>query len=121
MACSSWGLGCSALGSGQQPTAKNPTGPFDRGVIRCLPPLRLPFWRLIMYKALCVVALLVATIALSSTSKSGALPAPFPSPLIVAKGRILNQNAPISTTTIFTPTQSGLYRLSLYGTITQPN
>jgi uncharacterized repeat protein (TIGR03803 family) len=36
-----------------------------------------------MYKTLCVAALLVATIALTSPSKSGATPAPFPSPLIV--------------------------------------
>lgn len=44
---------------------------------------------------------------------SSAAPTPFPSPLIVAKGKVLNQTAP-ATATIFTPTQSGLYRLSVY-------
>jgi hypothetical protein len=36
----------------------------------------------------------------------------------VAKGKVLNHSAPIQTTTIFTPTQTGLYRLSVHGSIT---
>jgi hypothetical protein len=35
-------------------------------------------------------------------------------PLIVAKGRFTNQTAPISNSTIFTPSQTGLYRFSAY-------
>jgi hypothetical protein len=35
----------------------------------------------------------------------------------VAKGKLLNQTAPIATTTIFTPVQTGLYRLSVYATL----
>jgi len=37
---------------------------------------------------------------------------------IVAKGKFLNQTAPIASRTIFTPTKTGLYCLSVYGTIT---
>jgi hypothetical protein len=55
-----------------------------------------------MYKALCVAALLVGLLALTGRSSSAA-PAPFTSPVIVAKGKLVNQTAPISTTTIFTP------------------
>jgi hypothetical protein len=41
------------------------------------------------------------------------------SPQIVAKGKLRNQTAPIPTTTIFTPPQDGLYRLSAYATLTR--
>jgi hypothetical protein len=68
-----------------------------------------------MYKALCVVVLLLPTFALTQARSSAVTPV---SPPIVAKGKLLNQTAPIPTTTIFTPTQTGLYRLSVYGTIT---
>jgi hypothetical protein len=70
-----------------------------------------------MYKALCMAALLAGLLALTGRSSSAA-PAPFTSPIIVAKGKLVNQTAPIPTTTIFTPAQSGLFRLSVYGTIT---
>ena len=69
-----------------------------------------------MYKTLCVAVLLFPTFALTQ-AHNPATP-PFPSPLIVAKGKLLNQTAPIPTTTIITPTQSGLYRLSVYATVT---
>ena len=72
-----------------------------------------------MYKALCVVSLLAATFALTSGSKpADTTGGGLPSPLIVAKGKLTHQTAPISTTTIFTPTQTGLYRLSVYMTTT---
>ena len=71
-----------------------------------------------MDKILCVAALLVGLLALTGRSSSAA-PAPFTSPMIVAKGKLLNQTAPITTTTIFTPTQTGVYRLSVYATLTQ--
>ena len=70
-----------------------------------------------MYKALCVTVLLLPTFALTQARKP-ATP-PFPSPLIVAKGKLPNQTAPIPTTTIFTPTQTGLYRLTVYATISK--
>jgi hypothetical protein len=38
----------------------------------------------------------------------------------VAHGKLVNQSAPIPTTTILTPAQNGLYRLSAYATITTP-
>jgi hypothetical protein len=70
-----------------------------------------------MHKTLCVAVLLLPTFALAQGGKS-ATP-PFPSPLIVAKGKLVNQTAPIPTTTIFTPIQTGLYRLSVYATVTK--
>jgi len=39
----------------------------------------------------------------------------------VAKGKLLNQNNTIPSTTIFTPTQTGLYRLSIYATVVKPD
>jgi hypothetical protein len=39
--------------------------------------------------------------------------------MIVAWGRLVNQTASIPTTTIFTPTQDGLYRMSVYITMTK--
>src|SRR5437660_10834518 len=75
-----------------------------------------------MYKALCLVALLLATFALTSGSKiADASATGLPSPVIVARGKLVNQTASIPTTTIFTPTQTGLYRLSVYGTMTTTN
>ena len=73
-----------------------------------------------MHKALCAVALLLATFALTSGSKTAdASASGLPSPVIVAKGKLVNQTASIPTTTIFTPAQTGLYRLSVYATVTQ--
>jgi hypothetical protein len=71
-----------------------------------------------MYKALCVAVLLLSTFAVAQGHKA-ATP-PFPSPLIVAKAKLANQTAPIPTTTIFTPIQDGLYRLSVYATLVDP-
>jgi hypothetical protein len=74
-----------------------------------------------MYKALCVATLLLATFALTSGSKfADASPATPPSPVIVARAKLVNQTAPIPTTTIFTPTQTGLFRFSAYTTQTMP-
>lgn len=72
-----------------------------------------------MYKTLRVVVLLLPTFVLAQSGKPADTSAnTFSSPLIVAKGRLRNQTAPIATTTIFTPAQDGLYRLSIYATIT---
>ncbi len=67
-----------------------------------------------MYKTLALAVLLLPTLALAQTNQPAT---PFPSPLIVAKAKLLHQAAPISTTTIFTPTQDGLYRMSVYATL----
>src|ERR1700674_1202503 len=69
-----------------------------------------------MYKTLCVAVLLLPTFALAQSGKPAT---PFTSPLIVAKAKLVNQTAAIPTTTIFTPTHSGLYRLSLYMTVSK--
>ena len=71
-----------------------------------------------MFKALCVAVLLVPIFAIAQTTKASTTP-PFASPVIVAKGKFVNQTAPIPTTTIFTPPQTGLYRLSVYATLTK--
>src|SRR5258706_8586080 len=68
-----------------------------------------------MFKTLCVAVPLLSTFALTQCRNSTVGPV---SPPIVARGKLLNQTAPIPTTTIFTPTQTGLYRLSVYGTVT---
>jgi hypothetical protein len=69
-----------------------------------------------MYKTLCVAVLLLPTFALTQARNPAVTPV---SPPIVAKGKLLNQTAPIPTTTIFTPTQDGLYRLTVYATVTK--
>lgn len=65
-----------------------------------------------VFKTLVVAVLLLPTFVLAQSHKTPT------SPLVVAKGKLLNQTANIPTTTIFTPPQSGLYRLSVYGTLT---
>ncbi len=69
-----------------------------------------------MYKTLCIAVLLLPTFGLAQAPKATT---PFSSPLIVAKAKLVNQTAAIPATTIFTPTQSGLYRLSLYMTVSK--
>ena len=72
-----------------------------------------------MYKALCVAGLLLATFALTSGSKpAGASTSGLQSPRIVSKGALLNQAAPLPMTGLFTPATTGLYRLSVYATMT---
>jgi hypothetical protein len=70
-----------------------------------------------MYKTLCVAILFLPTFALTQGTKSASAGA-FISPQIVAKGKLPNHTAPIPTTTIFTPTQTGLYRMNAYATLT---
>jgi hypothetical protein len=70
-----------------------------------------------MFKTLCLVILLVGTVALTGRNLAATSAASFGSPQIVAQGRLVNQTAPFSHT-ILTPTEDGLYRLSAYATIT---
>lgn len=72
-----------------------------------------------LYKTLCIAVLLVTALAFMSGSKSvGSTPPSLTVPVIVASGKLVNQSAPIPNHTIFTPTQDGLYRLSVYAAIT---
>jgi hypothetical protein len=72
-----------------------------------------------MYKALCVAVLLLPTFAVTQGSKARAASAgTFSSPQIVAKAKLPHQTAAIPTTTILTPAQDGLYRMSVYATLT---
>jgi hypothetical protein len=71
-----------------------------------------------MYKTLCIAVLMVGLLALMGHSSSAA-PAPFTSPQIVARGKLVNQKAAISPTTILTTVQTGVYRLSIYATLSE--
>lgn len=73
-----------------------------------------------MYKTLCVAALLLATLTFVSGSKrADASPATtISSPVIIVKGKLANLTGVIPQTTIFTPTATGLYRLTVYATTT---
>ena len=74
-----------------------------------------------MHKNLWLAVLLLPMFALAQNATTASAPGrPFSSPLIVAKGRLLNQTAPIPTTTIFTPAHDGFYRLSFYATVIAP-
>jgi hypothetical protein len=75
-----------------------------------------------MHKAVCVAAILLAAFAFTSGSKpAGAAANSLPSPVVLAKGKLVNQTAAIPTTTMFTPTQDGLYRITVYATLTTSN
>jgi hypothetical protein len=75
-----------------------------------------------MHKVLCVAVLLLPTFVLSQESGAAkSSTAGLPAPVIVAKAKLKNQSAAIPTTTIYTPAQDGLYRLSVYATMTTNN
>ena len=71
-----------------------------------------------MHKTLCVAAIALAMFALTADRSAGTPNTTLTSPLIVARGRLVNQTEPFPATTLFTPTQDGLYRLSVYATLT---
>jgi len=71
-----------------------------------------------MHKTLGAAVLLLSMFSLAQSSKPTAPASTFTSPVIVAKGKLRNQMTTIPTTTILTPSQDGLYRLSVYATIT---
>jgi hypothetical protein len=74
-----------------------------------------------MYKSICVLVVLQTAFVFTSGSKpADATPAAPVGPAIIAHVKLVNQTAPIPSTTIFTPSQNGLYRLSAYATITTP-
>jgi len=70
--------------------------------------------------SLCALVLVVGVMVAVQRS-SHAAPLTHPQvPKIIAKVALTGQTAAIPTTTIFTPTQTGLYRISAYLTVTQP-
>ena len=74
-----------------------------------------------LYQTLCGAVLLVTALAFMSGSKSvGSAPVVLTSPVIVARGNLVNQTAEIPQTTIYTPSATGLYRLSAYTVETVP-
>jgi hypothetical protein len=74
-----------------------------------------------MYKTLWAVVILIGLMAVTGRTSSAAPSTTLTSPVIVATGQVLDQTAPIAKTTIFTPSQNGLFRLSVYATLTKPN
>jgi len=68
-----------------------------------------------MHKSVCLTVLLISALSAAQSRSSS----PFTSPAIVAKAKLTNQTATIPTTTIFTPNEDGLYRLSIYATISK--
>lgn len=74
-----------------------------------------------MYKALCIASLFVATLAVVGRNSSVASTPNVHFPVVVAKGRLVSQTTQIPATSIFTPSEDGIYRLSVYATITKPD
>ncbi len=66
----------------------------------------------LMYKPIVVLSVLLASLAASYGQSSLA------SPYIVAKGKFIGRATSIPMTTIFTPARTGLYRVSMYMTVT---
>jgi hypothetical protein len=72
-----------------------------------------------VYKNLCVAAILLAIIVFTSGNKpADASAVGLPSPVIVAKVALTGQTAEIPTTTLFTPKDAGVYRISAYLSMT---
>jgi hypothetical protein len=85
-----------------------------------IPALPLLFARGVsMQKAFSVAVLLLAVFAFTSASNSAGSSAGLTStsPAIVAQGKLINQTEPFSAT-IFTPAKNGVFRLSVYATLT---
>lgn len=70
-----------------------------------------------MYKTACLAVLLAVLAFMAGSKSSGSVPVTLTTPMIVASGKLLNQKGPFSQT-IYTPGVSGVFRLSLYATIT---
>jgi hypothetical protein len=74
-----------------------------------------------MNKALAVAVLLIGAFVLGfATNNTGVSDDHFREPHVIAKVDLTNQTAGIPTTTIFTPTHTGLYRLSNAMTMSTP-
>jgi hypothetical protein len=64
-----------------------------------------------------VATLLVSTVSAQNASKA---PSSFTVPIIVAKKVFRNQTQPIPQTTLFTPSVTGIFRVSVYMAMTSP-
>jgi hypothetical protein len=73
-----------------------------------------------MYKNF-TIAILLATFGLVAMRSTGSPSAGSTPPAVVAKVVLQNQTAAIPTTTVYTPTVGGLYRISAYMTTPIPN
>lgn len=65
-------------------------------------------------KSLSLLLLLASAALLHAQVSNSAPVANFGSPVIVARGRLVDQTAPVPAATMFTPAQSGLYQISAY-------
>ena len=74
-----------------------------------------------MYKTLCAAAFLLAVFAITLGNRfAAAIPAGPVSPTIVASRQLTGRTTMIPTTTLFTPSANGLYRVSAYISMTTP-
>src|SRR5690348_14542890 len=70
-----------------------------------------------MYRNLCVaLSLLFVAFGLMAARSAGVADSLPATPQIIQRVNLPDQTAPIPTTTLFTPTQGGLYRISAYMT-----
>src|SRR5580698_1483106 len=73
-----------------------------------------------MYRAFSLATLLLVGLSLSAQTTTQPPTINLTSPLIVASGKLVDQTLIISKTTLFTPSETGLYRVSVYMTQTKP-
>ena|SRR5579872_1653833 len=72
-----------------------------------------------VYKRISIAVFSLAVLAFVLRTKPvEAVPNAVSTPVIVAQGSFSNQNRNIRNQTIYTPTQAGVYRLTVYATIT---
>jgi hypothetical protein len=74
-----------------------------------------------MYKVLCVLAIVFAAFTLNQNSRPArASTNSLTFPLTVAQLSLTGQTQPVPLTTLFTPSSTGLYRISGYLVMTEP-
>ena len=73
-----------------------------------------------MHKNLLIVLLIVVLAVTANHSARGTTDGPITSPVIVKKLVVRNHSGPIQQTTLFTPSQTGLFRISIYMTEITP-
>ncbi len=78
------------------------------------PSPKIPAGGVPMYKTVCAAAILLAIFVLTVSGSKGAANSTTTLPVIVARVALINQAMAIPTTTILTPAQSGVFRVSPY-------
>ena len=73
-----------------------------------------------MSRFACFVAFFATFLSLSLGVPSAACGQTLTAPLIVASGKMVGQTKGISTTTLYTPSETGLFRVSAYMCMTKP-